>query len=172
MHRTAKWRVTALSAVGAMAMAVAACGGPTSSATSTTTSSVPSTSTTTPSTTHPSTSTTLFGSTNIKGTTVFSQEAAGTLKTRSFTVPTGAKQWDLAWSYDCPGAAPHSVVPLQNFVVVVYKGRAKDTKDTGTQGALASGTGTEHYTDSGTFSLQVGAQPSCSWSLKAIIPSS
>ena len=179
MHRTAGRRVTTATVVATMALAVAACGGSTPRATSTTTSSVPKTvtttqpsgTTTTPSTTPPSTGTTLFGSTTVKGTTIFSQEDAGDLTTSVFTVPRSAKHWDLAWSYDCPGAAANSVGPLQNFVFAVYKGRSKDTKDAGAPQAAASGTGTDHYSDTGTFTFHVGARQTCTWSLKAILPS-
>jgi hypothetical protein len=118
----------------------------------------------------PTTSTTLFGSTNIKGITVFSQQGVGNATTNLFNVPISTTQWDLAWSYDCPGASAGALG--SNFVFEVFRDNTKDTKDGGAAGTAATGRGTEHYTDTGAFSIHVGAQSSCVWAFSAILPGS
>jgi hypothetical protein len=120
-----------------------------------------------------STSTTQFGTTKVKGTTALSQEGVGSLTTRLFTISSGSS-WDVAWSYDCPGSISNSGgIPTSNFFYQVYKGGTKDAKDAGAGGVAASNQGTSNFSDSGTFSIHIGAQPSCAWSVKAIIlPSS
>ena len=88
-----------------------------------------------------------------------------------FSVPISTTQWDLAWSYDCPGASAGGAT-LSDFVFEIYKDNAKDTKDGGAAGTAATGRGTEHYTDTGAFSIHVGAQSSCVWAFSAILPGS
>jgi hypothetical protein len=127
-------------------------------------------STTEPGSTQPVTSTTLFGSTTVKGTTLLRQVGEGNETTRLFRIPTGSAQWDLAWSYVCPGAVPKGGV-YENFVLYVEKGSAIDVKDAAVTGIAGSDQGTEHYSDSGTLSLHVAAQEGCTWALSVILPS-
>jgi hypothetical protein len=90
--------------------------------------------------------------------------------TNVFTVPAGTTHWDLAWSYDCPGAVVQGVSAIYNFAAAVFEGDQGDSKDAPVTGTAASDNGTESYSDSGVFSLHVGAQEGCTWSVKAIIP--
>jgi hypothetical protein len=88
-------------------------------------------------------------------------------------VPSGTKQWDLVWTYSCPGASGSNFgVNLGNFVLLVYKGRTHDTHDPGATDNAATGQGTQHYSDTGAFSLHVGAKTGCAWTVNAIVPSS
>jgi hypothetical protein len=124
------------------------------------------------STTLSSTSTTLFGTPQVAGTKIFSQVGEGDGTSRQFTIPGGTKQWDLAWEYDCPGSNNRGNFTFGNFDFSVYKGRTRDKKDSGTGGGQATLQGTQHYTDTGTFSIHVGSQPTCTWSLTALVPTS
>jgi len=168
-------RRLALGTASALAVVTGACSSVTHNDTapkesSTSTSAVVSVTTTVPSSTQPVTSTTAFGSTDIRGINLLSQVGEGHTTTRSFVVPTGTKQWDLAWSYVCPGKVPSGSL-YYNFAFEVYRGSSLDTKDTTARGSAATGQGTQRYTDSGRFSLHVGAQEGCTWAFHVIIPS-
>jgi hypothetical protein len=107
----------------------------------------------------------------VAGTTIFSQQGQGNQTTGLFTVPSGTRQWDLAWSFDCPpGSSNPAGFGLGNFSLQVYKGASKDSKDPGATGSGASGQGAQRYSDSGTFSVQVGALLYCTWTLSAVLP--
>jgi hypothetical protein len=167
-----------LGAVSVLAVVIAACssgphvssGTEPTSTTSTTTTVASVTTTTVPTSTPPVTPTTVFGSTDIKGITLLSQISEGNTTTRHFTVAAGTKQWDVAWSYDCPGAAPKGSL-YYNFALDVYRGSALDTKDAAVATPDATGQGTQSYTDTGTFSLHLGAQEGCTWAYHVIVPS-
>lgn len=91
------------------------------------------------------------------------QSGSGISSTAQFTVPVGAREWDLVWSYSCTGVQG----PVGNFIVNVkgYGGSAQTT-DPGTNQIGASGNGTEHYFDAGTFNLEVNSE--CSWTVKVV----
>lgn len=104
--------------------------------------------------------------------TLLDRQGSGTTTTGSFNVPSGTRDWDLIWSFSCPPSANQSsgLVKLGNFAVLVYKGTTQDTGDRGVvQGGL-TGNGTEHYSDSGTFSLHIGSPVSCTWAVKVAVP--
>jgi len=173
-------RHVALGTTSALLLLAAGCSsGPKSSSTTTSTSTSTSTSVTTtaPSQTTVATSvpssssTTLFGSTNIKGTTVLSQQGESDVTSDLFTIPSGTSKWDLAWSYECSGAATGGLA-FSNVVYIVYKGDSVDKKDPVVSSAQASDQGTKSYTDSGDFTIHVTARLTCTWSMKVIIPSS
>jgi len=99
------------------------------------------------------------------------QIGEGDKTTHPFTVPKGTSQWDVAWSYDCPGAVPNGRDGQSNFALVVYKGRSVDVKDASASEGAASDQGTEHYTDTGTLSIHLSAVLGCTWAVSAIVPS-
>jgi hypothetical protein len=137
-----------------------------SSSTTTSPTTTPTT-TTVPTSVPSSSSTTLFGSTNVKGNRVLSQQGEGNVVSNVFTIPDGSK-WDLAWSYQCSGAVSGGLA-FSNVIFIVYKGDSIDRKDAVASGAAASLQGTQHYSDSGDFTIHVSARLGCTWSMKAII---
>lgn len=138
-----------------------------SSGKTTTTTSIATTSTVASSTTF------AFGKTNVKGSTIYTQQGVGNGVTRSFTVPGGSVAWDVSWSYSCPpGSRSAGGLGLGTFLFVVYKGSTADKADHGASGGGDSGQGNQRYTDTGSFNIHVGAVSTCSWSLIVILPSS
>lgn len=82
-----------------------------------------------------------------------------------FTVPSGAKGWTLAWTYNCAafGSSGNFVVNIQGY------GSAANTTDLGVNELASRGSGTEHYYDTGAFQLQMNSE--CKWTTKvATIP--
>jgi hypothetical protein len=79
-----------------------------------------------------------------------------------FTVPAGTKEWDEVWSYDCSafGSSGNFISTINGF------GSASGTTDSGTNQLGASGSGTNHYYDTGTFSIDVNSE--CNWTEKAV----
>jgi hypothetical protein len=80
----------------------------------------------------------------------FSSQVTGTSgQTAQFTV---GGPWTLAWTYNCANAFGGS----GNFIIE-YQGGT----DIGPNEIGASGSGTDYYTDAGTYSLQVISE--CNW---------
>jgi len=79
--------------------------------------------------------------------------------TAQFTVTEPA--WQVNWSYDC------SSLGVGNFIVTVNGyGPALDTPDAGTNQLGPSGTGSDQYSDQGTFNLTVDSE--CAWTLSVV----
>ena len=66
----------------------------------------------------------------------------------------------MAWSYDCS-----SLGPSGNFIVDINGG---SNFDIGPNESRMGGSGTDHYTDTGTFSLSIISD--CSWSITVSPP--
>jgi hypothetical protein len=156
-RRRGVWCRAGLTAGIALTLVVAGCGSPTRSsvgssiANSTTTTTKVTTTSTTPS----------------APLVLLSRSGSGSVTTNLFTVPSGAPGWDLTWSYTCE----HKPSSIFSFVAVVYDGSKTDTRDKAVTGSEASGQGTEHYTDAGSFTLHVDGYPGiCTWTVKATTP--
>ena len=141
----------ALVAVQALAVLGAACGSPgTASNRSTTTTGATKTSPTKPTTAGPR--------------TVLSQRGTADVDTRIFSVPSSANGWDLAWSFSCTTKPPS----IFSFVVVIFQGPWRDEHDKAVTQSSAGAQGTEHNSDSGSFSLHISSYPRlCSWTVRA-----
>jgi hypothetical protein len=82
----------------------------------------------------------------------------GTLSTATFTVSAAAGGWHVNYTFD----NPNGYVCI--FDWTTYQGQAVDYADSGPNALAASGGGTEHYYNTGSFHLDVGG--SCNWTVK------
>ena len=97
-------------------------------------------------------------------------QGTGYSNTGTFVVPSSASGWLLTWSYTCPASASSGgLVSIGHFVVAVYAGSNRDVKDAPITEATLSGQGSQRYSDTGTFSLHVGATTGCTWSIKVTL---
>lgn len=157
--------------IATMAVALSACSGGTSSSTTSTTSAGSgsrSGSGSSPTTTSGSSRGSTPGSTAASsGSQIYTQQGNGYANTSSFTVPSGPSGWVLQWSYACPAGGTVTTGPgsIGYFVVAAFKGSKEDTKDSPVVGTALSGSGSKTYTDTGTFSLHIGAQNPCNWTV-------
>jgi hypothetical protein len=93
--------------------------------------------------------------------TVLEEQGSGNTTTQQFTVPSSSTGWTLKWMYNCTllGASG-------NFIVdVVGHGTSKQTRDRGPNELGEGGQGTQHYFDTGTFTLEIASE--CEWSVLA-----
>ena len=76
--------------------------------------------------------------------------------------PSSAKGWNEVWSYNCAsfGMACNFATNITGY------GGAVLTTDSGANQLGMSGSGTNHYSDTGTFSVQVDSE--CSWTEEAL----
>jgi hypothetical protein len=103
------------------------------------------------------------------------QQGTGDGVTNLFTISSSTAHWDLSWSYSCPGTnatATTSDIGLGEFLFVVYRYNSEDTSDHGAGGDGYNAQGTQQYSDTGSFTIHVGAQTTCVWDLIAVIPNS
>lgn len=109
----------------------------------------------------------LFGSAGALASSVQPSAAAGASMTfTSSQIGTSGStgqfseggNWTLSWSYDCSSFGSKG-----NFVVTVNQPSNDLTSDPGPNELGMSGSGTDYYTDSGTFSLSINSE--CSWSI-------
>jgi hypothetical protein len=78
-----------------------------------------------------------------------------------FSVPAGAKGWVENWTYDCR-ATGHSGA----FITTIHGFGAGATADGGVHTEGMVGSGTNHYSDTGTFSITVDS--ACGWTDQAV----
>jgi len=90
---------------------------------------------------------------------LFAQTGSGNASRAKFTVPSTAKAWRLTWSYNCSAFGSAG-----NFAVVVTGGSGHDRP---VNQLGKKGSGVEHYSDVGTFRLQVDSE--CNWSIQAAV---
>jgi len=93
---------------------------------------------------------------------LWSQSGSGIQSGPQFTVPSGDKGWDEIWTYNCAnfGSSGNFVSSITGY------GNAAGTTDTGTNQLGASGSGTNHYYDTGTFAIQINSE--CAWTEKVM----
>jgi hypothetical protein len=93
--------------------------------------------------------------------TVLDEQGSGSTTTQKFKVPRSATGWTLAWTYECASLAASG-----NFIVHVKgSGSTAETKDIGPNEVGDAGQATEHYFDTGTFTLEIASE--CTWSVVA-----
>lgn len=97
--------------------------------------------------------------------TLLDVQGSGYSNTNSFTVSNAYSGWTLVWSYSCTSAASSGFLKIGNLAIAVYKSGREDTKDPSVVGTQLSGSGSEQYHDTGTFSLHIGAGSDCTWSV-------
>ena len=143
--------------VVALALLLAGCGGgaaakvayrSTTTTASPTTTTVPVTTTTVPTTT-----------TTMAPQVLLNLQGSGQESTDQFTVGLVAGQWYLGWAYNCANVGYEG-----NFNYFVDEGTSPDFNDNGPNQLGMSGSGVEHYYDTGTFNLQIST--ACNWAIK------
>jgi hypothetical protein len=93
---------------------------------------------------------------------LWQQTGSGIESGQQFTVPPNVTGWNEGWSYNCA-----SFGQAGNFATnITGYGGAADTTDSGTNQLGMSGSGTNHYYDTGTFSIDVDSE--CSWTEEAV----
>jgi hypothetical protein len=93
---------------------------------------------------------------------LYQQSGSGIESGAQFTVPARDRGWNEVWTYDCSAFGGIGV-----FITTISGyGGAADTTDSGTNQLGASGSGTNHYYDTGTFSIDVSSE--CSWTEEAV----
>ena len=112
---------------------------------------------TTTSTTTTSTTTTTTPPAPVRSLVLWTGSGQGTMSGPKFTVPVQATSWTENWSYDCSNFGMSG-----NFMTFItgYGARA-GTSDTGANQLGVSGSGVNHYYDTGTFSIEVDSE--CDW---------
>jgi hypothetical protein len=93
---------------------------------------------------------------------LYQQSGSGIESGAQFTVPASDKGWNEVWSYDCSnfGMAGNFATTINGY------GSAALTNDSGTNQLGTSGSGTNHYYDTGTFSIDVNSL--CHWTEEAV----
>jgi hypothetical protein len=93
---------------------------------------------------------------------LWQQTGSGIESGQQFTVPPGVKGWNEVWTYDCSafGQSGNFATNINGY------GGASNTLDSGTNQLGMSGSGTNHYYDHGTFSIDVNSE--CNWTDEAI----
>ncbi len=82
---------------------------------------------------------------------------SGSKTTQKFTA---GKDWDLNWNYDCSNFGQSG-----NLIVMIYDGNGSlSYRNTGVNQLGDSGSGVEHYHNSGTFYLVVNSV--CKWNIE------
>jgi len=96
-------------------------------------------------------------------TVVWTQSGSGQSSGAQFTIPSNAKGWNEVWTYDCSafGSSGNFITTVNGF------GGAAGTTDQGVNELGANGSGTEHYYDTGTFSIDVNSE--CNWTDQAVV---
>jgi len=91
-------------------------------------------------------------------TTLWNTTGSGTVSGPQFTVSPSSKGWIEEWSYNCSnfGMSGNFLTSIKGY------GSSEFTADSGTNQLGMSGSGTNHYYDSGTFSIEVISD--CDWS--------
>lgn len=115
-------------------------------------------STTSPPTTVPPTTTT----TAAMPVVLWQQTGSGIESGQQFTVPSSVKGWNEVWTYNCAsfGSSGNFITNINGY------GGAADTTDSGTNQEGNTGSGTNHYYDTGTFSIDVNSE--CNWTDEAV----
>lgn len=120
-----------------------------------------------PSASYAATSTTTLppptGTTLVVPKTIFSQSGTGNASTGSFTVPSGAAEWDVDWSYNCANFGQPG-----SFMYQVSTATALDFSDVGPSPSGMSGSATAHYYDTGTFHFTTISE--CDWTIEVVLP--
>jgi len=89
-------------------------------------------------------------------TETFSSAQTGTSgETQAFSQSAG---WQMSWSYNCASYGGSG-----NFIVTVDQPSGDNTIDFGPNELGTGGSGTDYYTDTGTFSLSVNSE--CEWTI-------
>ena len=88
---------------------------------------------------------------------VFRQSGTGSATTAAFTIAPNADVWTVDWAYNCGSTGG-------DFTYYVYSGGAPDINDTGALDLNSSGSGSNAYSDTGTFYFQVPT--ACSWAIE------
>jgi len=96
--------------------------------------------------------------------TLWALSGSGEESGPKFVVPSDANAWDVQWSYNCAnfGTSGNFITNINGY------GSADFTTDEGANQLGNSGSGVDHYYDTGTFSIDVNSE--CSWTVKAFIP--
>jgi hypothetical protein len=84
---------------------------------------------------------------------------SGIRSTRQFTVGSVAREWAIAWAFNC-GSQGSGI-----FNYFVEEGTQPNIHDFGPNQLGVSNSGAEYYYDTGTFNLEVDS--ACNWSIKA-----
>jgi hypothetical protein len=130
---------------------------PTATNATTPTTAVPATPPTAPTTTVPPTTTA-----PPVPVVLWQSSGSGIQSGQKFTVPPGTNEWDEVWTYDCSAFGGNG-----NFITSVNGfGDASGTTDTGANELGPGGSGTNHYYDTGDFSIDVNSE--CNWTEKAV----
>jgi len=93
------------------------------------------------------------------GGVLFAMTGSGIESTTPFTVPGAAKGWHVNYTFNCSSFGGSG-----NFDWTVYQGNAMSETDFGPNRLAVSGSGVEHYYDTGTFHLAVDSE--CNWTVK------
>ena len=93
---------------------------------------------------------------------LWQQSGSGIESGQQFTVPPNVKGWNEVWTYNCSnfGQSGNFATNINGY------GSAADTDDSGTNQLGMSGSGTDHYYDTGTFSIDVNSE--CDWTEEAV----
>jgi len=93
----------------------------------------------------------------VRSLVLWSSSGQGSMSGPKFTVPAQATSWTENWSYDCSSFGTSG-----NFITsIAGYGASRGTTDSGANQLGTSGSGVNHYYDTGTFSIQVNSE--CSW---------
>jgi len=118
-------------------------GGPGSTTTTTTSTTTTTTTTTTPA--------------PVRSLVLWAGSGQGAMSGPKFTVPVQATSWTENWSYDCTNFGLSG-----NFITFITGyGASVGTSDSGANQLGASGSGVNHYYDTGTFSIEIDSE--CDW---------
>ena len=132
---------------------------------STTTTATPPLSTATSSPTTAQTTTSITPPTTTKPAVpvvVWQQSGSGQASGPQFTVPSSDKGWDEVWTYNCSAFGSNG-----NFATSITGfGGAASTTDAGANQLGPGGSGTNHYFDTGTFTI--GVKSECAWTEKVV----
>ena len=91
-------------------------------------------------------------------------QVAPRVVTPSFTIPTAAEGWHVDWSYDCAS----SPLGWGTFNWQVLSRSSVVGNDGGPNSQDVSGSGVQHYTDTGVFRLDLSIYSGCNWSVRVI----
>jgi hypothetical protein len=93
---------------------------------------------------------------------LWQQSGSGQASGQQFTVPASVKGWNEVWTYNCSafGSSGNFITTITGF------GGAANTTDSGANELGTGGSGTNHYYDTGTFTIGVNSE--CSWTDEAV----
>ena len=121
---------------------------------STITTTVPVSTTTTTAPVPTTTTTTLPA---VRSLVLWSSSGSGAMAGPKFTVPAQATSWTENWSYNCSnfGTSGNFITSVTGF------GGNRNTSDSGSNQLGSSGSGVNHYYDTGNFNIEVNSE--CNW---------